>query len=138
MDVAVLTTNCSNNNTIGSRKILLVDDDTDVVSTFKMILELNGFEVDAYTSPSSALSNFKPNEFGLLILDIRMPNMNGFELYKRLKVIDGNVEVCFITAFDDYHEEFKDSFPMLDEAKHFIRKAKAIEDLVNHVATILG
>jgi two-component system, OmpR family, response regulator ChvI len=137
MDVAVLTTNCSNNNTIGSREILLVDDDTDVISIFKMI-EMNGFEVDAHTNPLSALSNFKPNEFGLLILDIRMPNMNGFELYKKLKIIDGNVEVCFMTAFEDYHEEFKESFPMLDEAKHFIRKPKAIEDLVNHVATILG
>jgi FixJ family two-component response regulator len=103
-----------------------------------MILEMNGFEVDAYTNPLSALSNFKSNEFGLLILDIRMPNMNGFELYKKLKIIDGNVEVCFITAFEDYHEEFKESFPMLDEARHFIRKPKAIEDLVNHVATILG
>lgn len=103
-----------------------------------MILELNGFEVDAHIDPFSALANFKPNEFGLLILDIRMPNMTGFELYKKLKIIDGNVEVCFITAFEDYHEEFKESFPMLDEAKHFIRKPKAIEDLVNHVATILG
>ena len=115
----------------------MVDDDTDVISIFKMI-EMNGFEVDAHTNPLSALSNFKPNEFGLLILDIRMPNMNGFELYKKLKIIDGNVEVCFKTAFEDYHEEFKESFPMLDEAKHFIRKPKAIEDLVNHVATILG
>jgi DNA-binding NtrC family response regulator len=138
VDVAGLTTNSSNNNKIGPRKILLVDDDTDVVSIFKMILELNGFEVDAYTNPLSALSKFKPNEFGLLILDIRMPNMNGFELYKKLRIIDGNVEVCFITAFEDYHEEFKESFPMLDEAKHFIRKPKAIEDLVNHVATIFG
>ena len=138
MDVAGLTTNWSNNNKIVPRKILLVDDDADVVSTFKMILELNGFEIDAYTNPLSALSNFKPNVFGLLILDIRMPNMNGFELYKKLRIIDGSVEVCFITAFEDCHEEFKDSFPMLDEAKHFIRKPKAIEDLVNHVATILG
>jgi FixJ family two-component response regulator len=133
-----LTTYGSNNNTIGPRKILLVDDDADVVSTFKMILELNGFEVDAYTDPFSALSNFKQNEFGLLILDIRMPNISGFELYEKLKIIDGNVVVCFITAFEDYHEEFKESFPMLDEAKHFIRKPKAIQDLVNHVATILG
>jgi DNA-binding NtrC family response regulator len=133
-----LTTTSSNNERLGPRKILLVDDDTDVISTFKMILELNSFEVEAYTSPLSALSSFKPKEFGLLILDIRMPKMNGFELYEKIKIIDGDVQVCFITAFDDYHEEFKDSFPMLDEAKHFIRKPKAIEDLVNHVATILG
>jgi FixJ family two-component response regulator len=93
-----------------------------------MILEMNGFEVDAYTNPLSALSNFKSNEFGPLILDIRIQKVG----------IDGNVEVCFITSFEDYHEEFKESFPMLDEARHFIRKPKAIEDLVNHVATILG
>jgi FixJ family two-component response regulator len=116
----------------------VVDDDADVTSTFKMILEMNGFEVHAYTSPLSALSNFKPNEFGLLLLDIRMPAMNGFELFKKMKAIDSRVEACFITAFEDYREEFKESFPMLDEAKYFIRKPKAIEDLVNHVATILG
>jgi two-component system, OmpR family, response regulator ChvI len=127
----------SSSNTERPRKILVVDDDADVTSTFKMILEMNGFEVDAYTSPLSALSNFKPNEFGLL-LDIRMPAMNGFELFKKMKAIDSRVEACFITAFEDYREEFKESFPMLDEAKYFIRKPKAIEDLVNHVATILG
>jgi two-component system, OmpR family, response regulator ChvI len=90
------------------------------------------------TSPLSALSNFKPHEFGLLILDVRMPDMNGFELYRKMKSIDSGVEVCFITAFEDYREEFKESFPMLDEAKYFIRKPKAIQDLVNHVATLLG
>jgi DNA-binding NtrC family response regulator len=120
------------------RKILLVDDDADVVSTFQMILEMNGFEVEAYTSPTSALSNFKPNEFGLLILDVRMPVMNGFELFKRIRSIESNVEACFITAYEDYREEFKESFPMLDEAKYFIRKPEAIEDLVNHVSTLLG
>jgi DNA-binding NtrC family response regulator len=120
------------------RKILLVDDDADVVSTFQMILEMNGFEVEAYTSPISALSNFKPNKFGLLIIDVRMPVMNGFELFQKIKSIDNNVEACFITAYEDYREEFKESFPMLDEAKYFIRKPKAIEDLVNHVSTILG
>ncbi|HZA61349.1 MAG TPA: response regulator [Nitrososphaeraceae archaeon] len=120
------------------RKILLVDDDTDLVSTFQMILEMNGFEVEAYTNPTSALSNFKPNEFGLLILDVRMPVMNSFELFKKIKSIDNNIEACFITAYEDYREEFKESFPMLDEAKYFIRKPKAIEDLVNHVSTLLG
>jgi two-component system, OmpR family, response regulator ChvI len=132
-----LTTN-GNNNAERPRRILLVDDDADIISTFKMILEMNGFEVDAYTNPLSALSDFKPNEFGLLILDVRMPDMNGFELYRKIKSIDSGVEVCFITAFEDYREEFKESFPMLDEAKYFIRKPKAIQDLVNHVATLLG
>ena len=61
--------NINNNNAERPRRILVVDDDTDVISTFKMILEMNGFEVDAYTNPLSALSDFKPNEFGLLMLE---------------------------------------------------------------------
>jgi two-component system, OmpR family, response regulator ChvI len=101
-----------------------VDDDADIISTFKMILEMNGFEVDAYTSPLSALSNFKPHEFGLLILDVRMPDMNGFELYRKIKSIDSGVEVCFITAFEDYREEFKESFPMLDEPNTLLENQK--------------
>ncbi|HKG29777.1 MAG TPA: hypothetical protein VKA91_00780 [Nitrososphaeraceae archaeon] len=67
-----------------------------------------------------------------------MPIINGFELFKKMKGIDSQVEVCFITAYADYPEEFNELFPMLDEAKYFIRKPKGIEDLVNHVATILG
>ena len=120
------------------RRILLVDDEVDIISVFKMILEMNGYEVDAYTNPSTALDNFKSSFYGLLLLDIRMPTMNGFELYRKMREIDEQVKVCFITAFEDYREEFKESFPMLDEYKYFIRKPKAIEDLVNHVATILG
>ena len=119
------------------RRILLVDDEVDLISVFKMILEMNGYEVDAYTDPTSALDDFKPNFYGLLLLDIRMPTINGFELYRKMRNIDDKVPVCFITAFEDYREEFKESFPMLDEFKYFIRKPKAIEDLVNHVATIL-
>jgi two-component system, OmpR family, response regulator ChvI len=103
-----------------------------------MVLEMSGFEVDAYNDPLLASSNFKPNTYGLALLDIRMPKMNGFELYKKIEKIDNKIKVCFITAFEDYHEEFKESFPELDEVKCFVRKPKAIDDLVKHVATILG
>jgi two-component system, OmpR family, response regulator ChvI len=119
------------------RKILIVDDEPDITSTFDMILEMNGFEVDSYNDPLLALSNFKPHTYGLALLDIRMPKMSGFELYKKIKDIDNKIEACFITAFEDYREEFKESFPKLEEAKYFIRKPKAIEDLVKHVAAIL-
>lgn len=131
------TSNASK-NTSNSTRILLVDDEADVISLFKMVLEMNGFEIDAYSDPEAALSNFKPNSYGLALLDIRMAPLNGFELYKKMKNIDGSLKACFITAFEDYRQEFKESFPELDEIKCFIRKPKAIEDLVNHVATILG
>ena len=133
------TINSNNNSLKNNNRILVVDDEGDVISVFKMILEMNGFEVDAYDNALSALDNFKPNSYSLVLLDIKMPQMNGFELYKKLRKLDDKVKVCFITAFDDYYyEEFKESFPELDEAKYFIRKPKAVEDLVNHVATILG
>jgi two-component system, OmpR family, response regulator ChvI len=128
----------SNNSSNSPRRILIVDDEPDITSSFDMILQMNGFDVDTYNDPLSALSNFKPNLYGLALLDIRMPGINGFELYKKIKDIDKKIEVCFITAFEDYREEFKGSFPELEEAKYFIRKPKAIQDLVTHVATILG
>ena len=134
--VAAPTTNNMNSNRV--KRILIVDDEQDIISVFKMVLEMNDFEVDAYNDPLLALSNFKQNTYDLVILDIRMPDMDGFELYKKIRMVDDKVKVCFMTAFDDYRQEFKKSFPMLDEIKCFIRKPNAIEDLVNHVATILG
>ena len=118
---------------------MTVDDEPDVTYCLKACLEETGLvQVDGYIDPILALAKFKPSTFDLVILDIRMPVMNGFELFKKMKNIDSMAEACFITAFEDYREEFKESFPKLDEAKYFIRKPKAIEDLVNHVATILG
>jgi DNA-binding NtrC family response regulator len=132
------STTTTTNNTNKSRRILIVDDEPDIISVFKMVLEMNDFEVDIYNDPLSALANFKQNAYGLVILDIRMPHINGFELYKKIRIVDDKVNVCFMTAFEDYRQEFKKSFPMLDEIKCFIRKPNAIEDLVKHVATILG
>ena len=77
--------NASHHDSGNPRKILIVDDEPDITSTFDMILEMNGFEVDSYNDPLLALSNFKPNSYGLALLDIRMPKMNGFELYKKIK-----------------------------------------------------
>ena len=120
------------------RKILIVDDDFDLTSMFKMVLEMNGFEVDAYNDPLSALRDFRANSYGMALFDIRMPELNGFELYKKIQEKDNKMKVCFITAFEDYNDEFKQSFPELDESKCFVRKPKAVEDLVKHVATIMG
>jgi DNA-binding response OmpR family regulator len=68
--------NADDSSNTNSKRILLVDDEPDVISTFKMILEMNRFEVDAYNDPLAALSSFKPNSYGLLVLDIRMPTVS--------------------------------------------------------------
>lgn len=114
------------------KRILIVDDEKDITHTFKISLEQQGFEVITYNDPELALSQFKENWFDLLLLDIRMPKISGFELYRRLKKIDSKPKVCFITAFDVYYNEFKKVFPSL-EVKCFLRKPISMSDLVEQV-----
>ena len=114
------------------KRILIVDDEKDITRTFKIGLEQQGFEVITYNDPELALSQFKENWFDLLLLDIRMPKISGFELYRRLKKIDSKPKVCFITAFDVYYDEFKKVFPSM-EVKCFLRKPISISDLIEQV-----
>jgi DNA-binding response OmpR family regulator len=94
---------------------LIVDDDVDIARFFKLALDHVGFTTEVFNSSKSALTNFKKGAYDLLLLDINMPQMNGFELYKKLSQIDGEVKVCFVTAFEEYYSEFKSEFPDLDE-----------------------
>jgi DNA-binding response OmpR family regulator len=106
-----------------------------------MGLEDGGFKVDSFTDPLSALSVFKEDKrrkYDLLILDIKMPDMNGFELYEQIKKIDDKVKVCFLTAFGEgYTEEFKKMFPSSSLGVSFIRKPIRVDDLVKKVKEIV-
>ena len=113
-------------------KILLVDDDPDIVLTFKTGLESSGFEVDSYNDPLLALKNFKANFYDLLLIDIRMPDMTGFEFYQKISKIDNNAKVCFITAFEVYYRALLEQFPYSNN-KCFIRKPISIDDLVKRI-----
>jgi DNA-binding response OmpR family regulator len=86
---------------------LLVDDEPDIIHVVGMVLESNGFLLDSYTDPTLALSNFKSELYDLLLLDIRMPKMNGFDLYQKMKEIDSNVKTCFLTASELFYEEYR-------------------------------
>jgi two-component system, OmpR family, sensor histidine kinase VicK len=90
------------------KRIFLVDDDYDHTITFKMGLELAGFEVDAYNDSAKALSKFKPDYYDLLLIDIKMPKIDGFELYEKIREIDNKVKVWFITAYETYHKVLKE------------------------------
>ncbi|KFI21118.1 response regulator [Nitrosococcus oceani] len=114
------------------KKILVVDDETDITTSIQNGLQRKGFEVDIYNDPTDALSNFKPDIYDLLLIDIRMPKMNGFELYREVKKKSNNVRICFFTAFEVYYDEFRKMFPNL-EVKCFIRKPITISDLVTHI-----
>jgi DNA-binding response OmpR family regulator len=91
------------------RRILVVDDQPDITLTTEVELEEEGlFDVDTFTDPELALSSFKPGIYHLVILDIVMPKMDGFELYERLKKVDPGINVCFLTASEMYHEEMRE------------------------------
>jgi DNA-binding response OmpR family regulator len=96
-----------------------------------MGLEDEGFNVDAFTDPILALSNFKPNYYSLVILDINMPKMNGYDLYKEIRKLDNKVKICFLTASELYNENLRrQTKEILNEVKRFISKPLTIEDLV--------
>jgi DNA-binding response OmpR family regulator len=109
-------------------RILVVDDEPDITLALKLGLESNGFIVKTYNDPLLALCNFKADSYDLLLLDIKMPKMNGFELYQRLQEIDLKVKICFITAFELYFDEFQRTFPKL-KVECFVRKPVSIDVL---------
>ena len=124
-----------NNN---GRILLVVDDEPDITLAFSMGLEDSGFTVDAFNDPLSALESFKEEKksYALALLDINMPKMNGFELYKEIRKIDDKVKVCFVTAFDIQREEADDLKAvgtLNDEKPVIIRKPITIDDLVKRV-----
>jgi DNA-binding response OmpR family regulator len=122
-----------------NNKILLIDDEPDIIYSIKRVLENNNeFVVDSYTDPILALTNFKPGSYDLILLDIKMPNMNGFDLYQKMKEIDSNAKMCFLTASELFYEEYRrlDAYPSLDKA-YFIQKPFRIEQLLGRLNEIL-
>src|SRR5437899_8995363 len=102
--------NNNNNNNNNNTRILLVDDEPDITTVFTLGLEDNGFKVDVFNDPIQALTAFKSDLYDLALIDYKMPNMNGFELYREIRKIDERVKVCFVTAFEVYYEELKKKF----------------------------
>ena len=130
------------NEPVTTYRILLVDDDHDILLTFKSgleeyidkskIFDVAKIQVDTFADPKEALTSFKAGVYNLLLLDIRMPNINGFELYEELKKIDDKPTVCFITAYELYYEALKKDFPELNIGC-FIKKPISIEDLATRI-----
>jgi two-component system catabolic regulation response regulator CreB/two-component system response regulator ChvI len=92
-------------------KLLIVDDENDILSVLEIGLQKAGFDITSFSDPIQALSDFRSEVYDLSLLDIKMPEINGFELYRRLKSIDRDVKVCFFTAFEMPMEEFEKQFP---------------------------
>jgi DNA-binding response OmpR family regulator len=117
---------------------MYVEDDDMTNSAIKLAFENEGFKVDGFTDPLLALSAFKANQYDILLLDIRMPGMNGLGLCERIKKMDKDIKVIFITAFEVYYEALKELFrtnsSMNDD--QFIQKPIEIAELVQRVKTV--
>jgi CheY-like chemotaxis protein len=126
------------------KRILIVDDDADVTVTFKAgIEEINNYndansKIEVYTStdPVIALSKFKPNFYDLLLADINMPHMNGFELCEKILAIDINVKVCFMSSAEINREALREIYPALSLGC-FIRKPVTMDYLVKRIMSEL-
>ncbi len=119
-----------------SKAILIVDDDPDMTSIFSLGLQDEGFEVYTYNDPLDALSKFRPKFYDLLLVDINMPKMNGFDLSREILELDSNVKICFITAGEANIEVLRELCPTRDIGC-FIKKPVTIENLVRRVKSEL-
>src|SRR5687767_11773994 len=124
-----------------TKRILLVDDEPDIIFTIKKILEENGFKVDSFYDLFLALNNYKVNFYDLVILDIKMPKMDGFELYIKLREKDHKVKICFLTATALLSEELKKTRLVLGKTigeNYFIQKPIKTEDLIKKLTSIMN
>jgi DNA-binding response OmpR family regulator len=127
-----------------SKRVLIVDDDPDITLTFKKGLEAENekssnlfFEVSTYNDPINALSEFKPNLYDLLLVDINMPKMDGLEFSAKILEQDINVRVCFITATEINTRALREQYSSLSIGC-FIKKPVTIENLVERVKAELN
>jgi two-component system, OmpR family, response regulator ChvI len=121
----------------GDYRILLVDDDADILNVLGRGLEVNGFHVEAFSSSKGALDAFKPDVYDLAILDIRMPGLDGFQIYREMKKRDPAITACFLSAFEIHPSEFEKVFPSLSEIKTIIKKPVSIHHLVSEIKPLL-
>ena len=123
---------------MGNRKrILIVDDESDICFVLQKVLIKNGFLVDSYDEPLVALEKFRAYLYNLVILDIRMPELNGFALYREIKKLDKKVKVCFLTAGEMYYGVYSDIFSSVP-ANCFIRKPIENEELMKRINEIIA
>lgn len=118
-------------------KIMLVDDEPDINAALKVVLTRAGFSVDTFEDPTVALENLKPRMYDLVILDLKMPIMDGFELYHEIKKIDKDMKICFLTASELFFEKLREKKYATLDKKLFIRKPIPNADLLEKINTIL-
>lgn len=110
---------------------MIVDDDLDIATVLPMVLRKSGFQIAAYTNPRKALSDYRPSDYDLVLLDVRMPGMSGYDLYRGLRALHSGIKVLFLTAID-VQDEIVKLFPEL-AAEWVMQKAVQIKLLVETI-----
>ena len=113
---------------MAKKRVLLIDDDKDINNLFKIYLEKNGrYQIDAYTDPINALYYFKKGLYDLVLLDLKMPQIDGITMYQQLRKIDNNTSICLITADIAHLEQLKEKIPNIE--KYVIYKPILLKNL---------
>ena len=115
---------------------MIIDDDKDITNLFATYLESNGYIINAYTNPVEAINNFRKNSHDLILLDLKMPTMDGMTLYHKIKEIDNNVIVCFTTADINYIKQLQKG--IIDIEKIVLYKPVLLKDLKNKIDWLLS
>jgi DNA-binding response OmpR family regulator len=115
---------------------MVIDDDTDITNLFSIFLEYNGYIVNAYTNPLEAFHNFRKNSHDLIILDLKMPIMDGMTLYHKIKEIDEQVIICFTTADKNHIQQLQKG--IIDIEKIVLYKPVLLKDLKNKIDWLLS
>ena len=116
-------------------KILIIDDNKDITDLFSIFLESNGYIVNAYTNPVEAFNNFSKNSHDLIVLDLKMPKMDGMTLYHRIKEIDDKVIIWFTTADKNYIQQLQKG--IIDIEKIVLYKPVLLKDLKKKIESLL-
>ena len=125
-----------NNDSYNKKKILIVDIEVDIAFTFRIGLEDTGlFTADTFNDPQDVLFNFKPGMYDLLLIDIRMPKMSGYELFKEIRKMDANIKVIFVTASKPF-EDFQKVFPTFNK-NYCIMKPIEINELIKRINGVI-
>ena len=127
--------------TLQEMKILLVDDQPHVTYVIRTVLEANGFEVDSFNDPVLVSESYKSDYYDLVILDIKMPKMDGFELYDRIRQKDQKTKICFLTASERFYESLRQARNLLGDAlgeEYFIQKPAKTDQLIRRLTDLIN
>ncbi|HEY5737650.1 MAG TPA: response regulator [Nitrososphaeraceae archaeon] len=123
-------------STKNNKRIMIIDDDKDITNLFSIFLEYNGYIVNAYTNPLEAFHNLRKNSHDLIILDLKMPIMDGMTLFHKIKEIDEQVIICFTTADKNYIKNLRKD--IIDIDKIVLYKPVLLKDLKNKIDSLLS